>query len=333
MHPFSYAKAATAEDAAGLAARNTHAEFIAGGTDLLQLLKERVRTPSELIDITGLPFGGIEDEDGGGLRIGAMVRMSGLADDARVRRDYPLIAAALLESASPQVRNLATIGGNLLQRTRCPYFRDVTTPCNRREPGSGCSALGGLDRMHAILGTSEHCIAVHPSDLAVALVALDAVVAITGPAGAREVAMEDFHRLPGDTPHLETVLEPGELITAVRVPASRFARRSHYLKLRNRASFEWALVSAAVALDLGEDGAIRDARVAVGGVATKPWRLREVEAGLVGRPGGPVTFGEAAGHDADAAVPRRHNGFKVALVKRTVARALALALARSGGME
>lgn len=328
MHPFSYARAATAEDAAGLAARNAHADFIAGGTDLLQLLKERVRTPSELIDITGLPLGTVEDEEGGGLRIGAMVRMSDLADDARVRRDHPLIATALLESASPQVRNLATIGGNLLQRTRCPYFRDVTTPCNKREPGSGCSALGGLDRMHAILGTSEHCIAVHPSDLAVALVAVEAAVEITGPAGRREVAMEEFHRLPGDTPHLETVLEPGELITAVRVPANRFARHSHYLKVRNRASFEWALVSAAVALDLGEDGAIRDARVAVGGVATKPWRLPEVEAGLVGRPAEPGTFREAAGHAADAAVPRRHNGFKAALVKRTVARALALA----GGM-
>ncbi len=320
MHPFAYTAAQTPQDVTARASRPPHPDILAGGTDLLQLLKERVRTPSDLIDINGLDLGGIEEKDGC-LRVGALVRMSELAADPRVRRDWPVVSKALLESASAQVRNLATIGGNLLQRTRCPYFRDVATPCNKREPGSGCSALDGLNRIHAILGTSDRCIAVHPSDLAVALVALDARVSILGPDGEDEIAVENLHRLPGDTPHLETVLQPGDLITAVTIPASEAARRSHYVKVRDRASFEWALVSAAVALDM-DGGTIRDARVAAGGVGTKPWRLRTVESVLIGKTAGPDVFRAAADRAADGAQPRGDNAYKVELLKRTVVRAL-----------
>lgn len=320
MHPFAYTAAGTPQEAVARGSRPPQADILAGGTDLLQLLKERVRTPSELIDVNGLDLGGIAETDGG-LRVGALVRMSELAADPRVTRDWPVVAKALLESASTQVRNMATIGGNLLQRTRCPYFRDATTPCNRREPGTGCPALDGLNRIHAILGTSDHCIAAHPSDLAVALVALDARLSILGADGEDEIAVENLHRLPGDTPHLETVLQPGDLITAISIPASGCARRSHYVKVRDRASFEWALVSAAVGLELDGD-TIRDARVAVGGVGTKPWRLRTVESLLIGKVPGPQVFREAAGQAADGAQPRAGNAYKVELLKHTVARAL-----------
>ncbi|WP_448205941.1 FAD binding domain-containing protein [Azospirillum sp. sgz302134] len=320
MHPFGYTAARTPQDVTTRGSRPPHPDIIAGGTDLLQLLKERVRTPAELIDINGLDLRGIEEKDGN-LRVGALVRMSELAADPRVRRDWPVVAKALMESASTQVRNLATIGGNLLQRTRCPYFRDVTTPCNKRDPDSDCSALDGLNRIHAILGVSDRCIAAHPSDLAVALVALDARVSILGPDGEDEVSVENLYRLPGNTPHLETVLQPGDLITAITIPASAAARHSHYVKVRDRATFEWALVSAAVALEV-DGGTIRDARVAVGGVGTKPWRLRPVESLLLGRPPGPTVFEAAADRAADGAQPRRDNAYKVEMLKRTVARAL-----------
>jgi xanthine dehydrogenase YagS FAD-binding subunit len=255
------------------------------------------------------------------LLLGALALMADVADNTSVPQYYPVIAQALLASASPQVRNMATIGGNLLQRTRCPYFRDTASPCNKREPGTGCSALDGLNRMHAILGGSAACVATHASDLAVALVALDAQLELVGPQGTREMALADFHLLPGDTPDRETQLLPGELITAIRVPAASLARRSRYLKVRDRASFEFALASAAVALAI-EDGTIRDARVAAGGVGTKPWRLPAVERALIGAPARAETYRAAAAQAGDGAHPLAHNGFKLPLLQKTVERAL-----------
>ena len=285
MHPFTLER--PRDLAAALAFRaqagrnDAPAEYIAGGTDMVQLLQEYVRRPERLVSLAGLLDNRIEAGPQG-LRIGAAATMAEVAAHPAVVEQFPVISEALLNSASPQVRNQATMGGNLLQRTRCPYFRDVGyAACNKRAPGSGCSAIGGENRWHAVLGTSENCIAANPSDLAVALVALDAAVEVRGPGGQRTVPLVDFHRLPGDTPHIETVLEPGEVIAAITVPASPAARRSHYLKVRDRASFEFAVVSAAVALDM--DGArIRQARVALGGVGTKPWRVPRVEAALAG---------------------------------------------------
>ena len=320
MVPFAYATAPTPDAAIAHVARRRDAEYIAGGTDMLQLLQEGVRAPAELVDINRLPLDGIEVGTDG-VRIGATARMSDVADHPRIRAEYPAVAEALLLSASPQVRNMASIGGNLLQRTRCGYFRDVVTPCNKRAPGSGCSALDGENRLHAILGVSPHCIATYAGDLAVALVALDAGVVIRGAGGARTLPVEALHRVPDDTPDVETVLAPGDLITTVVIPASRHARRSHYLKVRDRASFEFALVSAAVALEV--DGAmIRQARVAVGGVATKPWRLPAVEAMLVGHRIHAELFAAAAARAVDGAEPRAQNAFKVELLRRTVERAL-----------
>lgn len=327
MYPFAYAKPASVESAAAMAARLPRAAFIAGGTDLVQLLQENVVAPSDLLDITGLPFRGIAVE-GGHLRIGALTRMSEVARHETVRERCPVVAEALLASASPQVRNQATIGGNLLQRTRCLYFRDHTTSCNRRAPGTGCGAMEGVNRMNAILGTSDKCIATHASDLAVALVALDARLRLLGPEGEREMALEELHPEPGDAPEIETTLRLGELIAEVIVPLPAAAARSHYLKLRDRASFEWALVSAAVALEV-EGGTIREARVAAGGVATKPWRLRRVEAALRGRPPTPEHVEAAAALAAEGAVPRPGNAFKAPLLQRAVARAILTVGARA----
>lgn len=327
MVPFTYRAVGSIDDAVMFGARIPSAAFIAGGTDLLQLLQENVAQPSELLDITGLPLDLIEP-DGDGLRIGSLVRMAGLAAHPVVAERYPVIAEALLESASPQVRNQATIGGNLLQRTRCLYFRDHTTPCNRREPGTGCGAMEGISRNNAILGVSGKCIAAHASDLAVALVALDARARIAGPSGTRELALGDLYREPGDQPERETVLEPGDVITHILVPASTFAAHSHYLKVRDRASFEWALVSAAAALAV-EDGTIREARVAAGGVGTKPWRLPRVEAVLMGLPPTFESAQAAAARAVEGAAPRPGNAFKVELLQRTVARAIATAGARA----
>jgi xanthine dehydrogenase YagS FAD-binding subunit len=307
-------------DEAMRAAAEPGGMFIAGGTDLMQLLKDNVFAPTRLVDLDGLPMRGIEVTPAG-IRIGALERMSDVAANPAVRRDWPVIAEALLASASPQVRNMATMGGNLLQRTRCGYFRDTGFACNKRVPGSGCPAIHGENRMLAILGGSEHCIASHASDLAVALVALDATVALSGPNGVRRVPVGELHRLPGDTPHIETILEPGEIIVALEVPASAVARRSHYLKVRDRASFEFALVSAAVALDT-DGGMIREAHVAMGGVGTKPWRLPAVEMALRGQPVGQATFVAAASVAPEGAMPRRQNGFKVKLMQRTLVRAL-----------
>jgi len=320
MTPLAYAAATSEAAAIARVARGQGAEFIAGGTDMLQLLQERVREPAELIDINHLPMTGIETGPDGA-RIGALARMADVAEHPGIRADFPAVSEALLLSASPQVRNMASIGGNLLQRTRCLYFRDVTTPCNRREPGSGCAAQEGQNRLNAILGGSPHCIAVYPGDLAVALVALEAEVHVRGTAGERVISVEGLHRVPDDAPHIETVLEPGDLITAVTIPAAPHTRRSRYLKVRDRASFEFALSAAAVALDV-EDGFVRGVRVAVGGVATVPWRLRQVEDALAGQRLTRQAVREAAARSVEGAEPRGHNTFKMTLLPRTVERAL-----------
>ena len=319
MHPFAYARASDAGQASQLA-REPGSEIIAGGTDMMQLLKDDVRRPRRLVDITALPWRAIEVSSAG-LRLGALARMGDVADDPRVREQYPVVAEALLASASPQVRNMATIGGNLLQRTRCVYFRDHGTACNKREPGSGCAALDGENRLHAVLGGSDHCVATHPSDLAVALVALDTVVIVQGPGGERRVALEQFHLLPGDTPERENVLMPGDIIAAVEVPAVAWARRSHYRKVRDRASFEFALAAAAVALDI-DNGTIREARIALGGVGTKPWRARDAEAALAGAPAARARFQAAAARALEGAKPLAQNAFKIELAQRTLMRAL-----------
>jgi xanthine dehydrogenase YagS FAD-binding subunit len=319
MQPFTYARASDARNASALALESG-SEVIAGGTDMLQLMKDDVRRPRRLVDITALPWTTIEAGPSG-LRVGALARMSDVADDPAVREHYPVVAQALLASASPQVRNMATIGGNLLQRTRCVYFRDTGSACNKRVPGSGCSAIGGENRMHAVLGGSDHCVATHASDLAVALMALDAIVIVQSESGERRVPFEQFHLLPGETPERETVLAPGDIIAAVEVPAGSWARRSLYRKVRDRASFEFALASAAVALDI-DSGRIRAARIALGGVGTKPWRAHEAETVLTGAPADAAHFEEAAARALVGARPLEQNAFKIALAQRTLTRAL-----------
>ncbi|MEV0704799.1 xanthine dehydrogenase family protein subunit M [Saccharopolyspora sp. NPDC050389] len=311
MRPFELTAPATVE--AALASPGT---FLAGGTTLVDLMKLNVLAPQQVQDINELPLRGIDASDG--LRIGALERMSDVAEHPDV---YPAISRALLQSASQQLRNMASIGGNLMQRTRCTYFRDVATPCNRREPGSGCPAISGANRMHAVLGTSDSCAAAHASDLAVALVALDAEVRLVGAAGSRTVKLADFYRLPGNAPEVENDLRPGELISEVLVPRLDWASHSTYVKVRDRQSYEFALCSAAVALDV-RDSRIADARVAVGGVATVPWRLPAVEEALRGAPATPESFEAAASVATDGARPLSGNGFKVSLLKRTVVRAL-----------
>ncbi|RIV39202.1 FAD binding domain-containing protein [Micromonospora radicis] len=298
----------------------TDTAFLAGGTTLVDLMKLDVMTPARVVDINRLPLRGIKlDRDG--LHIGALERMSDVAADRNVRRDYPMIAQALQLSASAQLRNMASIGGNLLQRTRCGYFRDVSTPCNKREPGTGCAALTGINRTHAILGTSDACVATHPSDLAVALVALGTHVHLVSGRGTRTVPLDGFYALPGSTPDVENVLRPGELITGITVPRSMWAANSVYLKIRDRQSYEFALTSAAVAIEW-RGRTIRSARIAAGGVGTKPWRLPAVERALTGRPATPDVFESAVRTAADGARPLPHNGFKPALLRRTLVRAL-----------
>jgi xanthine dehydrogenase YagS FAD-binding subunit len=320
MVPFSYIAVATPDGAIRRTAEGQGAEYIAGGTDMLQLLQEGVRAPLELVDINGIAFDDVSIAIDG-VRIGALARLADVADDPTIRERFPVVASALYESASPQVRNMATIGGNLLQRTRCLYFRDPTTPCNKRVPGSGCSAMEGQNRINAILGGSPHCIATYPGDLAVALVAVDAELMVTGASGERTILVDNLHQLPGDTPHVETVLKPGDLITAIWIPLASAGRRSHYLKVRDRATFEWSLTSAAVSLGMSDD-TILDARIAVGGVATKPWRLSHVEEMLVNKRLDRDLARAAGERAADGAEPRGQNAFKVTLLQRTVERAL-----------
>jgi xanthine dehydrogenase YagS FAD-binding subunit len=322
MRPIRYHK--PGDEIAALAALTGDAAAIAGGTGLLDLLKLDVARPEVLVDLGALPLAAIEPIAGGGLRIGALARNSDVADAPAVRAGWPLLSAAILAGASPQIRNMATVGGNLNQRTRCPYFRDVTTACNKREPGTGCAALEGDHRSLAILGVSEHCIASHPSDMNVALAALDAVVQVRGPGGARAIPIDRFHREPGDRPEVDTTLAPGELVIAVDLPRSRFARHAHYLKVRDRASYAFALVSVAAAVDL-DGGIVRAARIALGGVATRPWRAYEAESSLVGKRFALAQLESAAARALDGARARPRNAFKIELARRSIVRALAIA--------
>lgn len=328
MKTFDYVRPATVREAVA-AASAPGAAYLAAGTNLLDLMKGGVSRPDRLVDITHLPdLDRIEDLAAGGVRIGALVRNADLARDQAFARRYPAVAEALLSGASAQLRNAATVGGNLLQRTRCAYFYDVASACNKRAPGSGCDARGGDNRLHAILGWSDRCIATHPSDFCVPLVALDAVVEIEGKTGRREIPLDMFHRLPGETPERESVLEPGEMIVAVRLPAeaARFAAHARYLKVRERTSYAFAVVSAAAALRF-EDGKIAEARLALGGVAPKPWRAREAEQMLAGAPAGEPLFRRAAEAALAEAKASGDNAFKIELARRIVVRALSLAAA------
>lgn len=316
MEPFGYIAAGDEKAAVDEGSRGM---YIAGGTNLVDYMRLGVLRPAMVVDISRLPLTEVEDA-GGGVKIGALVRNSDLAYHPLIQQRYPVLAEALLSGASPQIRNMATTGGNILQRTRCPYFRDTHySECNKRDPGSGCAAINGFNRPHAILGTSDKCIATNPSDMNVAMAALDASVHVHGPRGERDIAFVDFHTLPGAHPEIESQLQPGELITWVTIPA--ITGKQHYLKVRDRASFAFALASAAVVLDV-QAGTIKNARVALGGVATKPWRSKEAEAALVGQPATPAVFAKAADAALGGAKGQPTNAFKIDLAKRTIIRAL-----------
>jgi xanthine dehydrogenase YagS FAD-binding subunit len=321
MRNFTYARAGTTEEALHQIVAATDAKFLGGGTNLVDLMRENIEQPSALVDVTRIAQAGIEQTAGGGLSIGAAVKNTALANHPLVRQRYPMLSQAILCGASGQIRNMATVGGNLMQRTRCYYFYDRSSRCNKREPGAGCDAIDGFNRIHAVLGASEHCIATHPSDMCVALAALDATVQVAGPQGKRSIRFEDFHLLPGSTPHIETTLRADELITSVELPAIPFAGRSLYRKVRDRASYAFALVSVAAALDL-EGGRVRNARIALGGVATKPWRARKAEQALEGAEASFQSFRRAA--EAEMADGRGygHNNFKLELARRTIAAVL-----------
>jgi xanthine dehydrogenase YagS FAD-binding subunit len=323
MQPFTIGQAKEIGTAIAAAKSSPGAKYIAGGTNLVDLLKMYVETPAVLIDINELPLRNIQPLPDGGVRIGALVRNSDLAWHPLIQRHYPVLSQALLSGASPQLRNMATTGGNILQRTRCPYFFDVSFPCNKRSPGSGCPAITGFNRSNAILGGSDHCIATHPSDLCVALAALNASIHLQGPEGERVIPFTDFHLLPGDTPEKETVLKPGELILSITLPPLPHSARTHYLKVRHRASYEFALASAAVVLMM-DNGAIQTGQVALGGVGTKPWRAGKAEKELQGRPS-TTLFERVAAIALEGAIPQKHNAFKIELAKRTLVRALSIA--------
>ena len=321
MKPFKYTEATDEAAAVRTVSANKSAKFLAGGTNLIDLMKEYVERPDELVDVSQLKLAQIRSTSNG-ISIGALAKNAVTANHPLVRQNYPLLSMAILAGASGQLRNMATNGGNLMQRTRCQYFYDIAMPCNKREPGTGCGALEGLNRIHAIFGYSDKCVATYPGDMANALYALDAVVRVRGGNGQeRTIPIQDFHRLPGDTPEKDNNLEHGELIVAIELPKNNFANKSYYLKVRDRASYAFALVSAAVALDIA-NGTIRDARVALGGVATKPWRSSAAERALIGKRVGPSTFRAAAEVALRGAVPHRDNAFKVELAKRTLVRAL-----------
>lgn len=328
MYPFRYGKTTELKEAISLAAE-PKSILIAGGTTLVDLLRLNVVKPNQLVDINQLPLANIDVFDDKsseiGARIGAMARNTDVATNKQIIKHYPLISQAILSGASPQLRNMATVGGNILQRTRCAYFRDATLPCNKREPGSGCPAISGLNRSHAILGTSDHCIAVHASDMCVALVALDAKIVLSGPQGERKMPLADFYLLPENHPEKEHQLKPGEIIVQVELPKSPFAKHSHYLKIRDRESFSFALVSAACALEI-KNGRIVAARISLGGVATKPWRAPEAEKLLLGQSASETLFSKAGEEALSGAKPQKSNAFKVELAKRTVKRALLAAL-------
>jgi len=330
MHPFEFSRPKDAAGAIASAAQSKTAQqgadvrFVAGGTTLIDLMKLNVETPSRLIDVNRLPFDEIETTPDSGLKIGATVRNSDLAHHPAVQRDYAVLSQAILSGASAQLRNMATTAGNLLQRTRCVYFRDTAMPCNKREPGSGCPAITGSNRTLAILGTSEHCIATNPSDMCVAMAALEATIHVQGSKGSRAIPIGEFHLLPGSTPNRETVLEPGDLITHVTLPRPIAGSKQVYLKLRDRASYEFALASAAIVMTIA-GGKVTLARIALGGVGTKPWRSLEAEAALVGRSADAVNFRKAAEAAMRNAKPQSENRFKIELAKRCVAHALQMA--------
>lgn len=325
MNPFTYTRATDSDDAIAICSREG-AMFLAGGTNMMDLMKEGVNTPSQLVDIRKLPEKQIVVKDDGSIRIGATTSNTDVAYHPAIKQRYQVLSEAILAGASAQLRNMATVGGNLMQRTRCPYFHEVAFACNKRQPNSGCSAYNGFNRMNAILGGSEHCIAAHPSDMCVALAALDAVVQTRSASGERSIPISDFHLLPGDTPHLETALEHGELIAAVDLPVIPENARSHYLKVRDRTSYAFALVSAAVVLEINND-VISFARVALGGVGTKPWRSYEAEQVLMGAPANEETFTSAANAAMQQAQPRQFNAFKVELAIATLKETLAIVAA------
>jgi xanthine dehydrogenase YagS FAD-binding subunit len=324
MNPFHYTRASDVADAIRQIAADPAAKFIAGGTNLIDLMKYDVEHPARLVDISHLPLRSVEETPGGGLRIGALVPNSDLAYHPLIAQRYPLIASAILSGASQQLRNMASTGGNLVQRTRCFYFYDAATPCNKRQPGSGCSAISGINRINAILGTSEACIATHPSDMCVALAALEAIVHVVGPAGPRIIAFSDFHRLPGSTPQRDTNLEPDEIITAIELPPKGFSTNYSYLKIRDRLSYAFALVSVAAALEL-EGDTIKEARLALGGVAHKPWRVTAAEAALRGKRADAGAFAQAADLVLQGAKGFGHNDFKIGLARRAIVRTLSQA--------
>lgn len=323
MINFEYTKATSAKTAIDASLKNKEAKFIAGGTNLVDLMKKGITAPQRLIDITGLPLKNIS-ADASGLTIGALVANSAAAENETVKTNYPLLVMALNAGASAQLRNMATVGGNIMQRTRCSYFYDITMPCNKRNPGSGCGAKEGYNRMHAIFGASENCIAVHPSDMCVALAALNATVHISGSKGDKKILFTDFHRLPGDTPELDNNLQTGELITAIHIPANNF-NKAYYLKIRDRLSYAFALVSVAIALEVKE-GIIKNASIAMGGVAHKPWRLPLVEKFLTGKTASQQLFKEAAAMAMEGAKTYEHNQYKIKLGKAAVVEALTKAV-------
>jgi xanthine dehydrogenase YagS FAD-binding subunit len=331
MKNFTYSRAATAQEALTLISRLPNAKFLGGGTNLVDLMRENIERPDALIDITRLAPSGITETAEGGISIGAEVKNTAVANHTVIRQRYPVLSQAILFGASGQIRNMATVGGNIMQRTRCYYFYDESARCNKRQPGSGCDAIDGFNRIHAILGASEHCIATHPSDMCVALAALDATVTVEGPMGERKIPFNDFHRLPGNTPHIETVLQPGELITSVQLPPVPFAARSQYRKVRDRASYAFALISVAAALDTA-GGRIRHARLALGGVAAKPWRAFEAERVLAGADAHLETFRHAAEAELSHARGFHCNSFKIELAKRTIASLLS-ELAEAGDQQ
>ena len=317
MNPFKFLKAKSSKEAVAAMSDHKNAKFIGGGTNIIDLMKMNIEKPEYLIDITALDLKGIETLPNGNVRIGALVKNSDLAYNNIIKIRYPLLSDALLSGASPQLRNMATTGGNLLQRTRCPYFYDKVTPCNKREPGSGCSAIEGYNRKHAILGISDHCIATHPSDMCVAMAALDAIINAESPNGKRSINFEDFHLLPGNTPDKENSLLNDELITSVEIPPLPFASNSTYIKVRDRSSYEFALTSAAIALELNGD-VISDARIALGGVGTKPWRAKDAEQSLKGKKASLETYRAAADIALKDAMTFKYNAFKTELAKRTI---------------
>ena len=331
MNPFTYSRATDPTQAVAEISGKVQGKFLGGGTNLIDLMKMGVETPTQLIDINRLPLAQIEELPGGkGIRIGALARNSDVAEHSLIKQRCPVLSEALLSGASPQLRNMATVGGNLLQRTRCYYFYDPAFPqCNKRHPGSGCGAIEGYNRIHAILGQSEHCIATNPSDMCVALAALDAIIRVRGPKAEREIPIAEFHRLPRNTPERDTNLGRGELIVAVDLPAMPFATRSHYLKVRDRASYAFALVSVAAILDVGSSKKIKAARVALGGVAHKPWRASKAEQELSGKTADEKTFRAAAEAELAAAKGYKHNSFKIELAKRAIVRALSTVAAKA----